>query len=295
VKGWTAFRAGLSHTLRYRQVLLLLFGVNLLSALLLAAVPAAGLAAGLGHRPAIRQAADGVEAWLVIETLASPLIDAALGQERTGPRGLQQATLVGLVTAAALPLLAWLSGAFLSGGMLLTFAEAPRPFRWPRFLWGCCHWFGPFLLLGAVQAIASTVLFVPLVGAAVGAVAAGGGWLAWVVVPLLAAVAALWLAVTECTRIAAVVGRTRNVFRAFGRAVGFLLRSLPAVGGLYGPALALLGLLHALYRWGLMAHLPLDWWPLVLVVQQSFVLARLGARLTRLAGGVVLVRELVGW
>jgi hypothetical protein len=303
VNGLGAFRTGLSRLLRYRQVLLLLFGVNLLSALLLAVLPAAGLAAEFGHRPAMRLAADGVDAWLVIETLMAPLSSTVLAGEGWPEltRRLQQATLVGLTTALALPLLAWLSAAFLSGGVLLTYAEAPQPFdefetqpfRWRRFLWGCYHWFGAFLLLGALQALASSVLFVPLAGIAVGAIAAAGRWLTWVVVPLLAAVAALWLAVTECTRIVAVVGQTRNIFRAFGGAVRFVFRNFPAVAGLYGLALAVLGSLHALYRWGLMAYLPLDWWPLVLIVQQAFILTRLGARLVRLAGSVALVRELV--
>jgi hypothetical protein len=303
VNGLDAFRTGLSRLLRYRQVLLFLFGVNLLSALLLAVLPAAGLAAEFGHRPAMRLAADGVDAWLVIETLMAPLSSTVLAGEGWPEltRRLQQATLVGLTTALALPLLAWLSAAFLSGGVLLTYAEAPQPFdefetqpfRWRRFLWGCYHWFGAFLLLGALQALASSVLFVPLAGIAVGAIAAAGRWLTWVVVPLLAAVAALWLAMTECTRIVAVVGQTRNIFRAFGGAVRFVFRNFPAVAGLYGLALAVLGSLHALYRWGLMAYLPLDWWPLVLIVQQAFILTRLGARLVRLAGSVALVRELV--
>ena len=105
----------------------------------------------------------------------------------------------------------------------------------------------------------------------------------------------LWLTLTECTRIVAVVGQTRNIFRAFCGAVRFVFRSFPAVAGLYGLALAVLGSLHALYRWGLMAHVPLNWWPVVLLVQQAFILTRLGARLVRLAGGVALVRELVDW
>jgi hypothetical protein len=297
VNGWDAFRVGLSRLLRYRQVLLLLFGVNLLSALLLAVLPAAGLAAEFGHRPAMRQAADGVDAWLVIETLMAPLSSTVLAGEGWSEltRWLRQATAVGLATLAALPLLAWVSAAFLSGGVLLTYVEASHPFRWRRFLWGCSHWFGAFLLLGALQALASGALFVSLVGIAVGAIAAVGRWLTWVVVLLLAAVAGLWLAVTECTRILAVVGQTRNILRAFGGAVRFVFRHFPALGGLYGLALALLASLHALYRWGLMARLPLKWWPVVLLVQQAFILGRLGARLVRLAGGVALVRELVDW
>jgi len=293
VNGWDALRIGISRATRYRWVLLILFAVNLASALSLAVLPALGLAAELGHRPAIHRAADGVDAWLVVETLMSPLSETALGEEATGPE-----SLVGLATVAALPLLAWLPAAFLSGGVLLTYAEAlpcsgesrTSPFHGRRFLWGCWHWFGAFLLLGAVQGVASILLFISAIGVAAGAVAAVGGWLTWIVAPLLMTVAALWLALFEYTRIVAVVGGTRNIARAFGRAVGFVFRHPLPVAGLYGLALLLLGLVHALYRWGLMPYLPLDWWPLVLVVQQAFVLARLWARLVRLAGGVALYR-----
>jgi hypothetical protein len=305
MNGWRAFRIGLSRATRTRWVLVILFAANLVSALPLVVLPGLGLVA-FGHRPAIRQAADGVDAWLVIETMLAPLSGAALGGEGADKlhpwpeltRQLQQATLVGLATAAALPVLAWLTGAFLSGGLVLTFAEVPqdapgtgagsRRFQWRRFLWGCWHWFGAFLLLGAVQGIASSVVFGPLVAAAMGAVAVVGGWSAWVVVPVLVAVGVLWLALMEYTRIVAVVGETRNVVRAFGEAARFVVRNLRAVAGLYGLALVLLGVVHAIYRLGLMPWLPLDWWVLVLVVQQGFVLGRLWARVVRVAGGVAL-------
>ena len=318
MNGWTAFRTGISRVLRYRQVVVILFAVNLFSALVLAALPAWGLAAGLGRRPAIRQAADGVDAWLVIETLASWSTDETLRQKVIS---------LGSVPAAGVALLAWLSGAFLNGGVLLTYAEdgrsfnklGPDPsgrnspdlqaapsveapealssdgpnawrFRWRRFLWGCWHWFGAFLLLGIAQTVASVVLFVLLVGGAMGAVAAVGGWLTWVIVPLLILVAVLWLALIECTRIAAVIEGTRNIVQAFSGAVRFVLRHVPSVVGLYGPALLLLGLVHALYLWGIMPNLPLEWWALLLVVQQATIAARLGARLVRLAGGVALLQ-----
>jgi hypothetical protein len=290
---WRAFRTGLSHAARYRWVLLILFVVNLLSALPLVALPALGLASEMGRRPAIHQAADGIDAWLVIETLMSPLVGTELGAEAASEMtdAVRQATLLGMLTTLALPLVAWLPAAFLNGGLLLTYAEAPSPFRWRRFLWGCWRWFGAFLLLNGAQGIASTALFVTIASAVIGAVALAGNWVLWIIAPLLALVIALWLALMESVRVVAVVGRTRNVLRAFGEAVRFVFRNSLAVVGLYVLALLLLGVLQALYRWGLMSYLPLDWWPLVLVVQQAFILARLWARLVRTAGGVTLYRE----
>ena len=299
---WQAFRTGLSHAARYRWVLLILFAVNVIAALLLVALPAFGLASWMGRRPAINQAADGIDSWLIIETLMTPASGITLGGESLSKltSQLRQATLLGLLTMLALPLAAGLPAAFLSGGVLAVYAEALRAqdrsdstsFGWRRFLWGCYHWFGAFLLLGILQGLASTVIFIPLIGAAIGAVVMSGGWLVWIVGPLVASIAVLWLALIEYTRLAAVLGETRNLLRAFSKAARFLFRNLLKVLGLYGLALLLLGTLHAVYRWGLMPYLPLNWWPLVLVVQQGFILARLWARLVRLAGGMMLYREL---
>jgi hypothetical protein len=296
--GWTAFRVGLFRAARCRWVLLILFAINLLGAVLLVALPAIGLASGLGFRPAIHQAADGVDPWMVIETMMTPVTSMTLGGQEQARLidQLRQMTLLGLLTTLAMPIIAWLPAAFLSGGVLLTYAEAEQspgersspPFRWRRFLWGCWHWFGAFLLLGVMQGLASGVLFVPLIGAAAGGIALAGGWMAWIAGPVLACAVALWLALMEYTRIAAVIRGTRNVFRAFGDAVRFIFRNFSAVAGLYGLALLLLMALHALYRWGLMPHLPLERWLLVFIVQQTFITARLWARLVRWAGGVAL-------
>lgn len=287
MNGWTAFRTGLSRAARHWRLLAILFAVNLASGLLLAALPALGLADWLGRRPAIREAADGMDAWLVIETLMAPLNETALGGE--GASRVQQAFVVGLLTVIALPLLAWLPSTFLSGGVLLIAAESPEPFRFRRFLWGCWHWFGPFLLLGVAQGIVSLLWIAPIV-MAVAAIAAAG-WLAWVALPLLALAAGFWLALWESTRTAAVVGEIRNIPRAFGRAARFVWRAKPALAVLYGLALLLLGLLHALTRGVVDPHLVLVGWPLALAVRQAFILARLWARLVRLAGNVALYKS----
>jgi hypothetical protein len=293
--GWQAFRRGLALSLHYWQILLILYAINVLSALLLSILPAWSLAAELGHRPAIREAADGVDAWLVLETMVSPLTGTALmqnsGESDLSP-GLGQALLVGLLVSALLPLMAWLPSAFLSGGLLLTYVDAVRegsgPFSWHRFLWSCWHWWGAFLLLGLVQGIALVVLGVPLLAGGVIAVLVVGEWVAWVLAPLLGLILLLGLMVVEWTRVLAVVGETRNLLQAFGQAVRLVSRQPLPVIGLYGFSLLLVAALHLVYRLGLMPVVPLDWWPVVLLVQQTFVLARLETRLSRLAGVVAL-------
>lgn len=288
-RGWQAFLSGAARAAHYWQVLLILFGASLAGGLLLALPPALGLAAGLGQRPAIREAADGLDAWLVLETLLSGPLAAAL--EPAGAELeplLEQALLPGLLAALMVPLLAWLSGAFLTGGILVTYRDAPLPFSGRSFLAGCWRWFGAFLLLGLVQAVslAGGVLLALL---AAGLVAAISSRLVGVVLVASLLLVGVWLVVLEYTRLLAVAQGTRNVVRTLFEALGFVTRQPLAVLAVYGPALLLLGLLHLGYGLGLAPYLPPAWWPLVVLVQQVFILARLAARLARLAGGMALV------
>jgi len=286
---WSAFRAGIARAFRYRWILVLALAVNLCTALALVALPAVGLAGRPAHR-AIRQAADGVDAWQVIEALLSPAADVALG-DNSGAAASRMGVgmLLELVTLGLLLPLAWPPAAFLSGGALLVYAEAAQPFRWRRFLWGCWHWFGDCLLLDGVLGLAQAALLILALSVLLAASAAAS-WTAWVALPLLAVAALVWLALAELTHAIAVADGTRNVLRSLGRAVTLLFRRLPAVAGFYGLALLLLLLLHGIFRLGLLPLLPLSWWPLVLVTQQLYIIGRLWARLARLAGGVALYK-----
>lgn len=289
MNGWRALLRGISLVLRYPQTWLLLFVANLLPALLLAALPALTLASDLARRPVIQDAADGVDAWLVLESSMAGLAQMALGAP-VEASGSPWGVLGVLFLLAGLPLAAWLLPAFLEGGVLHTFLQAGS-FRWRAFLRACWHWWGVFLLLAAVQGLATIFVLAPLV---LFAGAAGG--LAWLLLPVLALAVALGLALMEYTRILAVARDTRNPLQAFGVAVRFVFdrRRSPAVFGLYILSLLLVALLHALYRLGVMPLLPLEWWLLVLAVQQSFILLRLGSRLARLAGASVLLRHAEG-
>jgi hypothetical protein len=132
------------------------------------------------------------------------------------------------------------------------------------------------------------LILTPLAFASAVAVALVGDWLLWLCAPALALLTLLGLALMEYTRILSVTDGTRNIFRALGRALRLVWRQPLAVLALYLLSLLLAALLHAVYRVGLMPYLPLDKWLLVLLVQQGFIAARLGARLARLAGGVTL-------
>lgn len=290
MNGWRAFLRGISLVVRYPQTWLLLFVANLLPALLLAALPAMSLTSGLARRPVIQDVADGVDAWLVVESTMAPLALMTLGTEADTGGGSPLGLLGILLILAGLPLAAWLLPAFLEGGILHTFLQAGT-FRWRAFLRACWHWWGVFILLAAAQGLATVFVLAPAVPSTV---AAGG--VAWLALPVLALAVAPGLAVMEYTRVLAVARDTRNPFRAFGMAVRFVFgrRQRPAVFVLYVVGLLAVALLHALYRLGLMPLLPLDRWLLVLAVQQSFILLRLGSRLARLAGASALLRHAEG-
>lgn len=286
---FTALRSGIIRALRYWQVLVVLYLVNLITALLMAALPAYSLIEP-AYRTAIHDAAQGVPAWMALETMLAPLIAMNLG----GSPGLQGQGLWLLVYSLAgiLPFAAWIPAAAVSGGALLVYAEAPQPFRWRRFWWGCWHWFGVFLLLGLAQGLLTLALFLPLILAG-GFAMAAAGWTLWIVLPLLALLAVVWLAWMEGARLFAVAGGTRNVAAGFGRAVAATFRRPLLFGGFYVLAALLLFGLHALFRLGLMPVLPLHWWLLVLVLQQAFILSRLLARASRWAGGMQAARSML--
>lgn len=287
---WLAFREGASRSLRYWQVLILLYLASLISVLPLVAIPAISLA-GSANRTSIQQAADGIEAWAIIETLAARTREMSQGPGASPApdltKGLAGILVAGLLAVVVGPVLAWLTSAFLSGGALLVYSEAPQPFRWRRFLWGCWHWFGAFLILGLVQILLAAVVFLPL-GFLGWFLASRAGWLGWVIGPLVILAAIFGLAVFELTRLAAVSGGTRHLTHATGAAVRFLFQRLPALAGFYAMALFCLGLIHATFRLWFYLALPLEVWPLAILGQQGFILLRLWARGARLAGGAAL-------
>ena len=290
---WHAFRQGLSQAWRYRGMLVLLYMVNLVTALLLTLIPAVLLADQyLYHPTAIRAAADGTDAWWVIEILLSPqsslLLNNALAEwvNWIGSFAMSQ-----LVTGALIPLLAWLPATFLRGGVLLTYHEAPAPFRWQRFLWGCWHWFGTYLLLGLLQGLLGLILFGMLITGIIALAILTASWTLWLTLPLLALSAGIWLALGEMVRAASVVHHTRHVFKSIGSAARLIARWPLQAGGFYALSLLLAGVIVGAYRWAIKPWLPLSWWLLVLIIHQLVILTRLWARLARFSGGLALYGE----
>jgi hypothetical protein len=283
--GFRAYREGLSRAAGYWELVVVMVIVGLLSALV-AAAPAAVALLQLARRPAIRGVIDGVDGWMLIEALSTPSVEegAAAFAEAA-----EQIALPALLAVGTVLLSAWLSSAFLSGGVLRMYAEGDE-FRLRRFLRTSWRWFGTLLLVGSLQAVGTILLFAlsfALVGAAVAAI---GAWMAGLAVALLLLTALLWLAIWELTRVAVVVGERRNVLRAFGRAVIFIVRRPVNVAVLYALSLASWVSLYVVYRWALVPRLPRAWWLFTFALQQAFVTLWLWIRLGRWAGGVALFR-----
>jgi hypothetical protein len=288
VNSLQATRNGFERFVRYPQLLFSAYVLNLLSALLLVLVPAL-LLIGPAHYTSIQTAADGIDAWLVAELMMSTTTYPALQglSESLPPDWLSQSLLVIAGILLIMPFLAWLPASFLAGGTLLTYVEAPPEFSWRRFLWGCWHWFGAFLLINLILGIMTQILVAGLFAGMIAASSAIGGSINWITVPFFALVLTLWLIVLEYTRLFAVYHQTRNPFKALRSAITLIVHRPLALIGFYVLSLLILLLIHVIFRTLLVSEF-VSWGFLFLTVSQIFIMARLSVRLTRWAGAVAI-------
>ena len=286
VNGLQAFLTGLTRSARYPQLLFSAYVFNLLSALLLLLLPAFFLLKPAQYTT-IQTAADGIDTWLVTELMLSTTTYPALQglSETLPPDWMPQSILVIAGTLLVIPLLSWLPSSFLAGGTLLTYVEAPEEFSWRRFLWGCWHWFGTFLLINMLLGFVTQVLVILLLIGIGFAFSSIGGWVNWITIPIFVLVIIPWLAILEYTRLLAVSSNTRNTFQTLWKAIGLVFRRPLALMGLYALSLLTLVLTHIIFRPLLLSEF-ISWWPLYLIVSQIFIMARLSTRLVRWAGAV---------
>jgi hypothetical protein len=157
-----------------------------------------------------------------------------------------------------------------------------------RFMWGGWRWMSTFVVLAALQFLATLLLVGPLLAFGATLALQPGAW-GLLLLPI-AALAAAWLALFEQARVWCVLNDSRSPFRALGRAFVALARRPLLWAALYGlNLLALLGL-HALFRLALLpAAAP--YWPLALLAQQVFIIARLFFRVARLSGGMEILGQ----
>ena len=288
VNGLQAFLKGLAQSARYPQLLLSAYVFNLLSALLLLLIPAFLLIEPARYT-AIQTAADGIDTWLVAELMMSTTTYPALQglSETLPPDWLGQSMLVIVGTLLAIPLVSWLPSSFLAGGTLLIYIEAPQEFSWRRFLWGCWHWFGAFLLINMLLGFVTQILVaVMLIGIGF-TFSTVGGWVNWVTIPIFVLIMTAWLAILEYTRLLAVLSDTRNTLQTLWKAIGLLFRRPLTLMGLYAFSLLTLLLTHLIFRPLLLSEF-ISWWPLYLIISQVFIAARLSTRLVRWAGAVTI-------
>lgn len=286
-----ATRTGLERFLRYPQVLFCAYLLNLFSALLLVSVPAL-LLIGPAHYTSMAIAADGIDTWLVSELLLAMSTQPALQglAAPVTPDWLSQGLFVAASILLIMPFLVWLPGSFLAGGILLTYRESPTRFSWRRFLWGCWHWFGAFLLANLLLGVITQLLVGVLVTVASIASSTLGSFINWILILLLTLVIILWMIILEYTRLIAVDSDTRNIFRAFRDAVVLVFRRPLSVLSFYGLSLLTLLFTHWIFRSLLLSEFA-SWGLIFFIVSQLFILARLAVRLMRWAGAPSLFRE----
>ena len=288
VNGLQAFLKGLARSARYPQLLFSAYVFNLLSALLLLIIPAFLLLKPAQYTT-IQNAADGIDTWLIAELMMSTTTYPALQglSETLPPDWLGQSMLVIAGILLVIPLVSWLPSSFLAGGTLLTYVEAPQEFSWRRFLWGCWHWFGAFLLINTLLGFVTQILVVvTLIGIGF-TFSTVGGWVNWITIPVFVLIMTAWLAILEYTRLLAVLSNTRNTLQTFWKAIGLFFRRPLTLMGLYAFSLLTLLLTHLIFRPLLLSEF-VSWWPLYLIISQVFIAARLSTRLARWAGAVTI-------
>jgi len=177
----------------------------------------------------------------------------------------------------------------LEGAALASYA-APEPLSWPQFWRKARFWFGPFLLFNSLGLLVAGLALAALLAAGTGVAGTYptlGGYirtLGWA----LAGGIGTWV---ELMRAAAVSSGIRHLGMAARQAWRTLNRHPFTLAGLVGGGLLLYGLLAFFYQQA-MRVLPFSWWPAVLVVQQAYLILRLGVRLAREAGMVACAQSL---
>lgn len=300
---------GARRAARLWPVLLLMLLGTLLSAGLLALVPAQALL-DLSRRPVIADMAAGIRAWKIVDLFGQ--IGGMQVGSTSSPASTQFFLL--LLGFAVMPLVGGVVSAFLYGGMLLAYSESAAKDRlaaWRaaagvadetnlaaepqaerlsprRFLWGCWHWFGGYLALALIQALLFFGVAFLTVTLAVflfrlGPAGTAGG------IALLVVVLVLWLMLFELARVRMVLNGTRNPFRGIGLAFGDLFRRPLALLAFYTAALLVLLAVQVVFRLFINPNVPLELLLLAVLVQQGFILLRLFLTGARLAGLVELL------
>lgn len=195
-----------------------------------------------------------------------------------------------LLLALPLWILARLIWTWLEGGTLAEYAAA-QALSWREFSQAGWRWFGVFLALNLTGAV-----FVVVIGGAALLLAVFAYMLApalgWAVAGVGVALAGLVATWIEMARAVALTRNQRGVFPALGSAARAMVTQALPLAALVGGGLVLYGLLYLMHRW-FVDVLPLHWWLLTLLIQQAYLITRLGIRLTRQAGQVGLLNRIL--
>lgn len=185
-------------------------------------------------------------AWTFSASSRSPVTDALLdgldlGVVASLVAAEPGAALLLFAGAAGLALLALVSGAFVSGGILevVTGEGDDRPLA-HRFFRGAGHFFGRFfrlLLLAAATALPVLALVAVALNAATQPMSESGSepaalWATLIVQAGLGLAAAWFILALDYARAATVLSGTRSMFRTWLRSLAFVVRHLPGVAGI---------------------------------------------------------------
>jgi hypothetical protein len=284
---WQIFREGIRRSGQSWQVLVVLWLGELLPAFLLALLPALNLIEA-ARLTAFQETASGIPGWMGAELFASfSTWQQGLGFDLASMfnRSFFSTAVTWLLIV---PPVAWLISSFLYGGTLGRYLRPGEDFQLHRFFSQCWRWWGKYLLLALVQVVTGLVIlatggFFFILGLSI------SPWLGVLVLILALLTLGWWLALFELSRVSLAARDDHSILQSLARSSSLLRRRPWLLLRYY--LLSLLGLLavNFIFRLGLFPVMPLTVWPLVLVLEQAFIILRIWLRAARYAGDAVLM------
>ncbi|HSH04698.1 MAG TPA: hypothetical protein VLL52_19455 [Anaerolineae bacterium] len=277
---------------RYWPLIIIVWLVNQLTALVIS-LPLIFTLHRLTTYPLFNQfARHGLNTDLIIDTLATTIILPPDHKLDIVPPAQDALIWLLLLFFLIIPLTTLITGAFIRGGILLTYHEQPHTINWRRFLWACWHWWFFFLAINTLQ------LFIGLFFALSGLIFASYALFNFGPLGLATALLLLllpylqWLIFTEGYNTAAITTNSRNPLTIYRHYHQYRRQHSRSIFTLYLSITLLLLTIHFLYRFILRPIFPDHFWPLIFFLQTLFIITRLSLQLGRYAATTHLQKQL---
>jgi hypothetical protein len=281
---WQAWLNGYRLALRFWKVIAILYLVSLGLSLVLVSWSALQLIE-LSRRLAIKDVADGLDSWLLLEMIFTA-VKISPGDEQFGLVTSSGRTFLLNFTLLFVGILFFSSftSAFLGGGLINTYKMQPTIFRLRQFWQSCWHWFLSFFLLSIWQlflfciagliflVLFSLLDFLPEYFSSIFIWSIGCAFLFF------------WFISGELTRVYCIIDNQRNFISPYLKSVKMIISNPALVFGFFAISIIFLFGINLIGRFLILANLPLEHFWITIPVQQLFIFLRILIVSSRYAG-----------